>query len=121
MNANMIFAERIKLLRQNADLTQEEMSVTLNVVQQTVQKWECGNNIPRKSTLLKIANTFNVTTDWLLGLESKKPASSLKKEETDLLEKYWELNDIGREKLFNILEDLLSIPKYKEKRHIFAS
>lgn len=62
-------AENIKKLRNNKNVTQEELASYLNISFQSVSKWERGENIPDIQTLAALANYFDVTTDELLGME----------------------------------------------------
>ena len=64
--------ERIKELRNSLNLTQVELAKSLNVTKQCVSNWENDNIQPSVDMLLKIAKYFNVSTDYLLGKESKK-------------------------------------------------
>lgn len=119
---NKIFAERLKQLRVNQNMTQEQMSVVFNVVQQAVQKWESGVNMPKKNKIVEIASYFKVSTDWLLGYSDKDmPLASLGSDERRLLNGFWSLNDIGQKRLFETMDDLIAIPKYTEKRYISIS
>jgi transcriptional regulator with XRE-family HTH domain len=58
---------RIKSLRASRGISQEHLANTLGVKQQTIGKWENGLTVPRLPMLQKIANYFNVTTDYLTG------------------------------------------------------
>ena len=59
--------ENIKNLRKNKGLTQEEMAIRLNVVRQTVSKWEKGHSVPDAEMLVKLADIFEVPVSQLLG------------------------------------------------------
>ena len=61
-----MLSENIKKLRQEKGLTQEELAVRLNVVRQTVSKWEQGLSVPDSELLIKIAEVFEVTVGSLL-------------------------------------------------------
>lgn len=63
-----IFGNRFKELRIEKHIDQKQMANILGVSQQTISRWE--NNIvePDLISLVKIANYFDVTTDYLLGL-----------------------------------------------------
>ncbi len=61
--------ERIKELRQSYQLNQVELAKVLNVSKQCVSNWENDNVLPSIEMLIKIAKYFNVSTDYLLGLE----------------------------------------------------
>ena len=59
---------RLKSLRASRGISQEHLANILGVKQQTIGKWENGLTVPRLPMLQKIANYFNVTTDYLTGL-----------------------------------------------------
>lgn len=50
-------------------MSQEEMAVKLNVVRQTVSKWEKGLSIPDADVLIEMANLLDVSVSQLLGIE----------------------------------------------------
>lgn len=63
--------ERIKFLREGKNLTQTELAEILGMkTYTTVSKWESNDNFPKGKDLKKLAETFNVSSDYLLGLES---------------------------------------------------
>ncbi len=61
--------ENLKRLRKNKGLTQEQFALQLNVVRQTVSKWEQGLSVPDAEMLMKIADILNVSVSDLLGEE----------------------------------------------------
>lgn len=67
-----MFANRIKYLRQSRELNQVQLSEKLGVAKQSVSNWENDNIMPSVEMLEKIADFFNVSTDYLLGREGKK-------------------------------------------------
>ena len=58
---------RIKELRQKENMRQVDFSQKFNITQATLSNWERGVHDPDNETLIKIANFFNVSTDYLLG------------------------------------------------------
>lgn len=60
------FGKRIKSLRQKKGLTQVELGKILNVTDLAVTKWESDASLPNTITLIKIADYFNVSIDYLL-------------------------------------------------------
>lgn len=62
-----VFAERIKKLRKNSKETQQVMADKLNVSQRTIANWEAGERLPSYDVLVKIADMYMVSTDYLLG------------------------------------------------------
>ena len=97
--------DNLKTLRKNKGLSQEELSVKLNVVRQTVSKWEQGLSVPDAEMLISISEVFETPVSTILG------------ENIDEQEK----NDLKviSEKLEVINEQLSK--KQKQKRNIFVN
>ena len=58
---------RIKKLRREKDWTQADLAELAGISQRNISRYESGNIEPRKSTVLKLANVFGVSTEELLG------------------------------------------------------
>ena len=61
--------ENIKALRKAKGLSQEELAIKLNVVRQTVSKWEKGLSVPDAGMVIQIAEVLDTTVNILLGEE----------------------------------------------------
>lgn len=59
--------DNLKALRKSKGYTQEELASRLNVVRQTVSKWEKGLSVPDAEMLMKLAEIFEVPVSRLLG------------------------------------------------------
>ena len=59
--------ENIKNLRKSKGLSQEELAIKLNVVRQTVSKWENGLSVPDSSMLILLADEPDTSVSVLLG------------------------------------------------------
>ena len=59
--------ENIKKLRQEKGLSQEELAIKLNVVRQTISKWENGLSVPDSSMLITLADELDTSVGILLG------------------------------------------------------
>lgn len=62
--------ENIKHFRKAKGISQEEMAVKLNVVRQTVSKWENGLSVPDADVLIHMAEILDVSVSKLLGIET---------------------------------------------------
>lgn len=62
--------ENLVKFRKDKGLTQEALAVKLNVVRQTVSKWEKGTAVPDADTLCRIAEALEVPVAQLLGAEN---------------------------------------------------
>lgn len=66
--------ENIKNLRKAKGLSQEELAIKLNVVRQTVSKWEKGLSVPDSSMLISLADELNTSVGILLGETIQEPS-----------------------------------------------
>lgn len=66
-----MFYERIKELRLSLGINQVQFAKKLNVTKQCVSNWENANLQPSIDMLIRIAKTFSISTDYLLGLNDK--------------------------------------------------
>lgn len=62
-----MLGDTIKELRKSKGLTQEELALKLNVVRQTVSKWEQGLSVPDASMLIVLAEKLDTPVSVLLG------------------------------------------------------
>lgn len=62
-----LFGDKLKELRKAKGLTQEELGKLFNVAKNTVSYWEANTSKPDIDLIVKLAQYFNVTTDYLLG------------------------------------------------------
>ena len=67
-----MLSDNIKILRKAKGLSQDELAIQLNVVRQTVSKWENGLSVPDSEMLVKLASTLETTVNALLS-ESVEP------------------------------------------------
>ena len=66
--------ENIKAIRKSKGLSQEELAIKLNVVRQTISKWEKGLSVPDSNMLISISQVLETPVSTLLGetvVESK--------------------------------------------------
>lgn len=111
---------RIKILREKRGLIQAILATELGITQQTLSKYEKDVNIIKIDVLKRLAEYFNVTTDYLLGLFDVKRdlTGQLKISETldeyyDLIEVYKKLDRYDQELVWSILQ---IVRKNEEKR-----
>ncbi len=84
----MTFGQIIKKLRKEATMTQEKLAELLSISPQAVSRWETDAAMPDISLLPPLATLFNVTTDYLLGMDTYQ--MDLRKAEYDKAFKdYW--------------------------------
>ena len=98
--------DNLKTLRKNKGLSQEELSIKLNVVRQTISKWETGLSVPDAEMLVTISELFETPVSEILG-------ESIEEKETNDLK-------VISEKLEVINEQLSISQKQKRKRKIMV-
>lgn len=59
--------ENLKIIRKSKGLSQEELAVRLNVVRQTVSKWEQGRSVPDADLLIALSEVLETPVSTLLG------------------------------------------------------
>lgn len=59
--------ENIKTIRKSKGLSQEELAIKLNVVRQTISKWENGLSVPDSEMLISISDVLETPVSTLLG------------------------------------------------------
>jgi len=62
-----MLSENIKAIRKSKGLSQEELAVKLNVVRQTISKWEKGLSVPDSDVLLSLSEALETPVSTLLG------------------------------------------------------
>lgn len=90
-----MFKDRLKELREDRGLTQDEMADILKVSRSQMSNYETGKYEPSIDTLIFLADFFNVSLDYLLGrtkriynISLKSNKDKLKKEMNELIDKY---------------------------------
>ncbi len=68
----MEFKDRIKLLREENMLTHSQVAAWLGKSEGAIRSWEMGRSKPDLDTLIEVADKFNCTADYLLGLSDFK-------------------------------------------------
>ena len=63
--------ERVRKIRQLYGLTLEEFGDKIDVHFSTVSNWESGIYIPKTEEIVKMSIAFNITSDYMLGLDNK--------------------------------------------------
>lgn len=62
-------AEKIKLLRERINLTQSDLARRMGLTRSSVNAWEMGLSVPSTQYIVELAKTFDVSTDYLLGMK----------------------------------------------------
>jgi transcriptional regulator with XRE-family HTH domain len=98
---------RLKECRENAHLSQKYVAITLGISSPSVANWERGKTNPTQENIVKLADLYGVSVDYLLGrtddvngaADDESPFPQLSKDEIVLLERYRALSDEDKELL----------------------
>lgn len=71
-----VFSERLKDLRKIKNLTQKQLAEILKTTNSSICDWECGRSQPDLDALVCIAEFFEISADYLLGLEDESGAKT---------------------------------------------
>lgn len=71
----ILLSDKIKMLRENAGITQSELAKSLGLTRSAVNAWEMGLSVPSTQYIVELAKAFNVSTDFLLGMEDSAAVS----------------------------------------------
>lgn len=92
----MLFKEKLKKLRKEQNLTQEQLAEKLNVSRQAITKWETSDGTPDIENLKQISNFFNISIDELIKEENLDLKSNKKYTYTEEFEidhsKHYDIN-----------------------------
>lgn len=64
-----LLADKIRHIREQAGITQAELARKLGLTRSSVNSWEMGLSVPSTQYVIELAKLFDVSTDYLLGLE----------------------------------------------------
>lgn len=66
----MTFGQKLKILREEHNMLQSELAKLLNLAPSSISMYEKDERDPDTDTLKRIAEIFNVTSDYLLGIDT---------------------------------------------------
>ncbi|MCP4162095.1 MAG: helix-turn-helix transcriptional regulator [Deltaproteobacteria bacterium] len=101
----MTFGKKLRQLRKEKEWSQDELSARIGIDGRHISRYENGKFMPSADVIVKIAQAFNVSIDYLLFEDS--PKAPLKYKNRDLIEKVKSLDNISdkdNETLLNIID-----------------
>ncbi len=104
--------KNLALLRKNANLSQRELAEKVNISKTNIGFYEIGRSEPNIENLIKLADYFNCSVDYLIGHQSSDiiyfdSLTSIQKKLVELIQK---LNDEQGLIVIGYLSDMLKIP-----------
>lgn len=80
----MDFGTRLKNLRKQAGLTQQQLAIQLGITKSVVSFYELQERSPSPEVLIKLASIFHVSADYLLGLDTRETIDVSDLDEKDI-------------------------------------
>lgn len=80
----MILGDKLKTLRTSKKMSQKELAERIGIAKSVISFYESGDRSPSYDVLIKIAHIFNVSTDYLLGVEKKRTVDVSELTEDDI-------------------------------------
>lgn len=77
--------KNLKSLRKSSRMTQEKLAKAMNVSQTSIGSWELGSREPSCEDLIRLADYFNVSLDYLMGRNDDRQCRSLSSEDEKIL------------------------------------
>lgn len=115
----MSYYQRIKDLREDKDLRQEDIAKQLNMHKTTYCRYEQGISTPTLDVAVLFAKYYNVSLDYIAGItQDKGGIHNITKEEAEIIGKYNELSDIRKGRVIQLLEMLTEEQKQENKEFI---
>ena len=104
--------KNLKIIRKSLNYTQKDVAQKLNIAEPTYSHYESGRYQPNTETLIKLADFFDVSVDYLLGHQTKNLiyTETLTPIQQKLMELIKRLNDEQGLFLIGYLSDMLKIP-----------
>jgi transcriptional regulator with XRE-family HTH domain len=102
-----MFGDRLRELREDKNMTQDDLASILNVSRQTISGYEKGVNEPNIENLVRMAEIFNVSLDYLLGRTKIKNAAYIDR----IQGKELIVELLANEDMYSLVNDLVKVLK----------
>ena len=111
-----MFSHRLKQLREDLGLTQDELAKQLNLTQSTIAYYESGRKMPTLENAIIIAKILNTSLDYLVGISNFQDYKWIKENENNYYSTFL-LDDIYNLTTSSLkdLEHFISFLKFREK------
>ncbi len=109
----MSFGEILKKLRQEKNLTQEELAVKINSSRSNIANYENNNNMPSVEILDRLSEIFDVSVDYLLG---KSETIKLSDEDINFIQGIKKLSETEKEIIRNTMDAFLGKQEKNENK-----
>ena len=115
-------SNRIKELRQEKRITQLQLSIELNVTQETISAYEHGRHLPSLTSLIKMSQIFDASMDYIMGMSNVRYVANDSgnpedmEQQTLLINIYRRLGSTNKARLIAYAQGLLDSRTGKENK-----
>ena len=95
---SMTFGEKVRQLRKRKKLTQEQLALLIGTHESHIGRYEKDQSSPTASIIKKLAEVFNVSTDYLLFDNKEEQSASVKISDNELLHQFQEVDKMDEDK-----------------------
>lgn len=114
-----MFIERLKLLLSNRNLTWKDVSLKLGIGKNQMKYWIDHESLPDGNTIIKLAQYFNVSADYLLGITGiAEGVTGMTPQECALLEVFRNISELDK---FEVITLCMELKKKAEKEKTDSS
>lgn len=106
--------KNIEMYIKTSQYNQAEIAQMLGISKASVTNWIKGTNSPNIEYLDKLCDIFNIQINDIFEKHENKETENLTSDEAILLNNYKQLNQEGKEKALDYVNDLTENPKYKK-------
>ena len=99
----MAFSDKLRMLRAKYKLSQQDIGNIVGLTGQAVSRWENDITQPDNESLVKLAKYFDVTTDYLLGIEDTKNNENANILDNVLFSKAKDLTDDEKKAIISVI------------------
>lgn len=101
-----LFQQRFIQAKEQSGLRWIDIANRSGLDKASISQYKNGVHTPEPDALYRLANVLNVSMEWLTGAE-------ISVNDSEILKRYHQLNDLGKTEFKQFLDDLSSNPKYK--------
>lgn len=102
-----IFQKRFIQAKERSGLRWIDIANQSGLDKASISQYKNGVHVPEPDALYRLALALNVSMEWLTGAE-------IEESDSELLNQYHQLNELGKSELIQFLDDLSSDQKYKK-------
>lgn len=110
-----MFSYRLKQLREDLGITQDELAKMLNLTQSTIAYYENGRKMPTLENAIVITKLFNTSLDYLVGISNCRTIESIKENQATYCSNILldDINNLSPDSLKD-LEDFIDFLKFRD-------